>query len=334
VTAWLPLVRAQDAAVETLRRALASGRVHHAYRFDGPDGVGKELAAFGLAQALVCERRSEGSADACGVCRACIRAVPKEGAAVPLHPDIVPIERGLYDPAAIGRRTPEAQDISIDQIRTLVLARAAFPPHEGRAKVFIVRRADELSVPAANALLKTLEEPGAKSHFVLLTSAPDALLPTVLSRTQRVRFGPLPESVIADLLARRGVPEDRAKSLARLSAGSMANALLLDDPDASAARDHFVTSALDALDARDAGAALAVAEDAKKVSKTVLTSQIQALAGALGERGRMLTSKADAGCDLAAARYVLALAAIREIEANASVQLAMEAMLLRMRAVG
>src|SRR5579863_9374767 len=100
MVALLSTVRAQPTAIETLRRALASGRVHHAYLFDGPEGVGKERAAFGLAQALVCERRPEGTADACGACKACLRAVPKSADSAPIHPDVVVLERGLYDPAA------------------------------------------------------------------------------------------------------------------------------------------------------------------------------------------------------------------------------------------
>src|SRR5437588_7009779 len=102
MAALLATVRGQPTAVETLRRALASGRVHHAYLFDGPKGVGKERAAFGLAQALVCERRQPASADACGVCKACVRAVPSPAQGRPVHPDVVVLERGLYDAAAIG----------------------------------------------------------------------------------------------------------------------------------------------------------------------------------------------------------------------------------------
>src|SRR5277367_6117776 len=134
----LSTVLGQASAVETLRRSLAADRVHHAYLFDGPDGVGKERAAWGLAQSLVCERRSAGQSDACGECSACTRAVPRPDAKTANHPDVTVLERGLYDPATIGRKSPEAQDISIDQVRTLVLARAAFPPYEGRAKVFII----------------------------------------------------------------------------------------------------------------------------------------------------------------------------------------------------
>jgi DNA polymerase-3 subunit delta' len=327
----LSTIQAQPTAVETLRRALAGGRVHHAYLFDGPDGVGKERTAFGLAQALVCERRAEGSADACGACRACARAVPREGEGRPLHPDVVVLERGLYDPAAIGRRTPETQEISIDQVRTLVLARAAFPPHEGRAKVFIVRRAEELSISAANALLKTLEEPGARTHFVLLSSTADSLLPTIRSRTQRVRFGPLPDAVVAELLAGRGVERAQADEIARLAGGSMAMATLLNDPEASARRDEFVTRALAVLEARDLGGAYELAEEAKKGDKATLVAQIEALAAALATQARSTVDSADRRAEAAASRHALALAAVQQLDGNASAQLTVEAMLLKMR---
>jgi len=328
----LSRVLAQPTAVETLRRALASGRVHHAYLFDGPEGVGKELAAFGLAQALVCERLAATGA-ACGDCRACLRAVPRPKETRPLHPDVVVLERGLYDPATIGRRSPETQDISIDQVRTLVLARAAFGPHEGRAKVFIVRRAEQLSVAAANALLKTLEEPGARTHFVLLTSVPDELLPTIRSRAQRVRFGALPDEVVAELLVARGVEGSEAAETARFAGGSMAMALELADPDASARRRDFVSRGLAALDARDLQASLELAEDAKKLDKGVLVGLIEAFAGALGVRACSAASADGRLAEVSAEQHALALSAVRQIEANASTQLAVEAMLMKMRAV-
>ena len=108
-------LRAQETALKTIDFALESERVHHAYLFVGPDGVGKELAAFGLAQALVCERRGDGGSvglfgaepkrvRACGECSACQRAVPREDLRRPIHPDVVVIERGLYAPQAIGKK--------------------------------------------------------------------------------------------------------------------------------------------------------------------------------------------------------------------------------------
>jgi DNA polymerase-3 subunit delta' len=329
----LSTVQAQSTAIETLRRALSAGRVHHAYLFEGPEGVGKERAAFGLAQALVCERRAAGGADACGACSACTRAVPRPGETRPVHPDVVVLERGLYDPATIGRRTPETQDISIDQVRTLVLARAAFAPHEGRAKVFVVRRAEELSTSAANALLKTLEEPGPRTHFVLLSSTPDALLPTIRSRTQRVRFGALPDAVVKALLAERGVETRRAAEIAALAGGSMAAALTLGDPEACARREEFVSRAVAALDAADAGPLLDVAEEAKKGDKATLIEQLGALASALAAQSRAAVGASDRSALVAANRHSLVLDALEQLDGNAAPQLAVEAMLFKMRAV-
>jgi DNA polymerase-3 subunit delta' len=331
MTGLLSTVRAQSTAVDTLRRALTANRVHHAYLFEGADGVGKERTAFGLAQALVCERRAPGSPDACGVCRACVRAVPRPGEGRPLHPDVVVLERGLYEPALIGRRTPETQDLSIDQVRALVLARAAFPPVEGRAKVFLVRRAEELSPPAANALLKTLEEPGPRTYFVLLSAVADALLPTIRSRTQRVRFGPLPDDVVAELLSAQAV--ENSAAIAAIAGGSMAHAILLSDPEASARREEFVSLAMAALSARDLGPALDLAEEAKKVGKEGSTAQLEALAAALAAVARAGASSEERTADVAAARHDLARAAVHQLEANASTQLALETMLIKMRAV-
>ncbi len=343
-TDLLSRVRAQETALRTIEWALESGRIHHAYLFVGPDGVGKELAAFGLAQALVCERR--GAAEepglfgpstspprtrACGTCSACTRAVPREDTRRPVHPDVVVIERGLYTPQTIGRKTQETQDISIDQIRTLVLSRAAFAPHEGRAKVFVIRRAEELSVSAANALLKTLEEPGANTHFVLLTSQPEALLPTILSRTQRVRFAPLPDEVVTELLVEAGVEANRAREVARLAGGSVEAGLLLADPEESEARERFVASALAATTSASIEPVLAVAESAKK-DKDRLPAHIAALASAFAARAAEAARQGRPDAEALAMRGRFALLALEHLAANGSPQLVVEGMLMRMRA--
>jgi DNA polymerase-3 subunit delta' len=325
--ALLEDVLAQPTAIGTLKRALSSGRVHHAYLFDGPAGVGKELAAFGLAQALVCERRPAFGDRACGTCGACSRAAPGEGG-LPRHPDVTVLERGLYQPAQIGRRTEETQDLSIDQVRTLVLARAAFPPHEGRAKVFVVRRAEELSQAAANALLKTLEEPIDRTYFVLLSATPHALLPTIRSRTQRVRFAPLPDDAVTAALERRGVRVEMARAAAALAGGSVESALVLCDAEEAAARAEFVERALRALDSPDLGLALELAEEAKR-SKEGLEVRLLALANSFGEEARALRGRSS---DVAAKRHPLVLAALRELDRNASAQLVVESMMVRMRA--
>ncbi|HEY1957856.1 MAG TPA: DNA polymerase III subunit delta' [Polyangiaceae bacterium] len=318
----LETLRAQDAAAETIRRALRTRRVHHAYLFDGPDGVGKELAAFALAQALVCAQPRE-DGEACGTCSACVRSAPDPKTRRPKHPDIVVLERALYEPAQIGRRTPETQDLSIDQVRTLVLSHAAYAPHEGRARVFIVRRAEELSIAAANALLKTLEEPIDKMHFILLTSQPDALLPTILSRVQRVRFAPLGEPVVVALLTERGVAREVAERVAPLSDGSMEAALALCDEDATAAREAFVASALEAMEGRTLAATLDLGEREKR-DKVTLRTNLLALAARLAQ-------VAKSGDERFAERYAHVLQALRDLDANASPQLTIESLFVRMR---
>lgn len=339
----LSKVRAQEAALRTIDFALESERIHHAYLFVGPDGVGKELTAFGLAQALVCERRGGAPTmglfgaepkrvRACGECSACLRAVPREELRRPMHPDVVVIERGLYAPQAIGKRTPETQDISIDQVRTLVLARSAFAPHEGRAKVFIVRRAEELSVSAANALLKTLEEPGDRTHFILLTSQPEALLPTILSRTQRVRFAPLPDEVVSELLVASGIDAERAAEVTRLAGGSVEAGALMADPEESEARSAFIDGALAATQAPGVEGVLSLAEAAKK-EKDRLPTLIAALASTLAARAAEAARAGRPEAEALATRGRFALNALEHLAGNGSAQLVVEAMLTRMRAV-
>jgi DNA polymerase-3 subunit delta' len=344
VSDLLSQLRAQDTALRTIDWALESNRVHHAYLFVGPNGVGKELAAFGLAQALVCEKRDEPASASlfgdvgakrirgCGACSPCLRAVPRDDTRRPIHPDVVVLERGLYAPQTLGRRTVETQDISIDQIRTLVLARAAFAPHEGRAKVFVMRRAEELSVSAANSLLKTLEEPGARTHFVLLTSQPEALLPTILSRTQRVRFAPLPDEVVVELLIAAGIEAERARAVARLAGGSVEAGLSLADPEESDARDAFVERAFAASStSQGIEAVLAVAEAAKK-EKDRLPAYLAALAAAFAARAAEAARTGSPEAEAIATRGRFALGALEHLAANGSAQLVVEAMLTRMRA--
>jgi len=339
VSDLLGQVRAQEAAVGTLRRGLANGRVHHALLFDGPPGVGKELAAFGLAQALVCERREPGVDRACGACSACKRALPpKDPSGLPLHPDVVLLERGLHEPARIGRRTPETQDISIDQIRALVLARAAFGPHEGRAKVFVVRRAEELSTSAANALLKTLEEPGDRTHFVLLTQNRDWLMPTILSRTQRVRFGHLPDDVVLALLRERGVSAEDAAQAARLAAGSFEAALELVDQGALADKQAFVDAALAALDDKSSLSLVELAEQEKKDARGrgALAEKLGALAAALHARATKAVVEGRASArdvEVLTRQHALVLDAIVRLDGNASPQLVVESTWIAMRAL-
>lgn len=330
MVAILETVLGQRTAIETLQRGLASGRSHHAYLFEGPPGVGKERAAFGLAQALLCEQPTNAGL-ACGSCSACTRAAPKEPGGLSPHPDVVILERGLYEPAQIGRKSPESKEISIDQVRTLVLARAAFPPHEGRAKIFVVRRADELSISAANALLKTLEEPGRNTHFILLTSRKAALLSTIRSRTLSLRFGHLSNAVVARILVDRGVPETTAADIAELAGGSVETALALADPEGRSEIEAFVARMRDALAATDAGDGYALAEEGKK-GKAELPSLLAGLSLAFAKDARMATGRGDDDeADRSAQRYAMVEHALRRLHGNGSPQLVMEGLVIGLR---
>jgi DNA polymerase-3 subunit delta' len=161
-------VHGQDRVVARLRAAVAGNRVHHAYLFTGPTGAGKRRAALALASALNCLRAP---GEGCGECDACARIDAD------IHPDVVTIAR-----------EGAAQIVPIESVRHNVIARVGLPPHEAKVRMFLFDEATALQGAAANALLKTLEEPPARTMFALMTTAPEQLLPTIRSRCQRVHF--------------------------------------------------------------------------------------------------------------------------------------------------
>lgn len=185
-----------------LRRAIDSDHVAHAYLFAGPPGCGKSTTARALAAAMNCTARP---GHGCGDCEACTKI---DG---DIHPDVRTLER-----------QGAARIIPIDTIRREVLATVGMPPHEGRARFFLIEEAAAMQGPAANALLKTLEEPPARTHFVLGTSARDSLLPTIRSRCQTVSFQALPADVRAELSEGDEAAErlsELAEALASTAAG-------------------------------------------------------------------------------------------------------------------
>jgi DNA polymerase-3 subunit delta' len=318
-------IHGQGPAVETLVRALENGRVHHAYRFEGPAGVGKEMAAFALAQSLVC---TKGTPLGCGECGACQRAVrlAEEDPHVPLHPDVVLLGRGLYPAAVLGTASRESTGIGVEQIRRLVLSRVGFAPHEGRALVFIVREAEELTQQAANALLKTLEEPPLRTHFVLLTSRPRRLLDTVRSRTLSVRFGPLPDDVVEGILERHGRPKEHARS----AEGSAETALALSDEDAARAQAEFVGNALEAISAPTLEGAIAFAQG-RPEDRGDLRQNLLALCQHLAREAHEHLDGDARLASAAAKRYSMVHEALDAIERNGQPALALEAMITRFR---
>jgi DNA polymerase-3 subunit delta' len=241
----LDQVVGQDRIKSFLRAALQSRRVPHALLFHGPEGVGKHAAALAMAQALLCDQDPLGCGD-CAQCRRVARFT---------HPDVTGIfpapknisekdERSILDQWSSDpyrRQDPwPSATISIERIRTIRYD-AGMKSFEGGARVTLVADADRMRPEAANALLKILEEPPPRTYFILISSRPNALLPTIVSRCQQVRFDPLPETVIAPaLMSRCGLEESRANSIARLACGSFRRALEMLDEDIQARRDRAV----------------------------------------------------------------------------------------------
>jgi DNA polymerase III subunit delta' len=183
-------------ALDTLRRAFESGRAHHAYLLDGPSGVGKRTVADLVARSLLCERRQPGHP--CGQCGECRRVLAGS------HPDFIVL-------------APDGQFIKIEAVRQLSHV-FAFRSFEGGARVVIVDPAERLTDEAANALLKTLEEPPAGSYFFVVTANRSQLLPTIVSRCQHLAFSPLSSEDVARVLGRLGLRA--AAAAARYSGGS------------------------------------------------------------------------------------------------------------------
>src|SRR4051794_10145734 len=169
-------VRGQEHVVRALRNAVREDRVGHAYLFSGPRGTGKTSTARILAKALNCEHLDDGEPDA--TCESC-RSIE-----VGSSPDVVEMDA--------------ASNNGVDAMRDLT-ARVALGT-AGRRKVYIVDEVHMLSPAASNALLKTLEEPPAHVVFVLATTDPQKVLPTVRSRTQHYEFRLLPPAVLTEHL--------------------------------------------------------------------------------------------------------------------------------------
>ncbi len=234
--ALLARLETQPRVREFLARAVASGRASHAYLFVGAPGSGKLDAAWALAQALLCENGG------CGACDACVRVARHT------HPDV----HHLAPESATGYLIAQIRDLLDD---------VALAPIRAQRKVYIIERAEQLRANSANALLKTLEEPPAGVTFILLGTAQDTILPTIVSRCQCVPFRTISPVVAAhDVERATGLPLARCR-MAVAVAGSPARAeAFLKSADRQEAR-RVMLRALDALPRADEADILAAAKE-------------------------------------------------------------------------
>jgi len=191
----LSAIRGQERAVELLRRYLETGRVPPGLLFFGEDGIGKETAARAFSAALLC--RSPSGGDGCGECSDC-RLVRADS-----HPNVL-------------RIVPENLSISIDEIRRLQ-EELSLKSFSDRPRVVLIRPADRMTIQAANALLKTLEEPPRATHMILVAHRMSRLPVTIVSRCQKVPFVPLPTGVVESILG-AGPCADRSREDVRWAA--------------------------------------------------------------------------------------------------------------------
>lgn len=212
------MLRGHYSVLDRFRRTLRAGRLASTFLFVGPPGIGKKLFALQLAQGLLCERRPEERLDPCGECSACAQVLAGT------HPDVV-----------VVRKPADKNFIPLDlligdkehRMREGLCHDISLKPYSGRRKMAVIDDADYLNQEGANALLKTLEEPPPKSLLILIGTSEQRQLPTIRSRCQVVRFSPLAENDVAELLLSTGECSDEniARKAAALSGGSLAKAI-------------------------------------------------------------------------------------------------------------
>ncbi|HRI04570.1 MAG TPA: DNA polymerase III subunit delta' [Pyrinomonadaceae bacterium] len=246
-----------DNAKRSLKRLLVNGRVPNSLLFAGDEGVGKRQFALQVAKALVCKEPTDN--EACGVCAACRRAdvfvFPKsdkgddfEQVFFSEHPDV-------------GTVIPFKRNLRVNAIRDLE-REANFRPYEAEARFFIIDDAHKMNDAAANALLKTLEEPPATSYIFLITSRPDSLLPTIRSRCQLMRFAPVATDEIERfLIDDRAFTHDEARLAARLARGSVGRAVSIDVAKFKANRERMMGVLRNAVETGDRAALLRISEE-------------------------------------------------------------------------
>jgi DNA polymerase-3 subunit delta' len=324
-------IRGQQAALSILQRALDHDRLAQSYLFVGPSGVGKERVARELAHVRLCPSRGDHPPGKCEVLRRM-----EAGA----HPDV-----RVFPPRDEGNR-----NLQVEFVRDEILPLAKFAPFEAEAAFLIFPEAD-VSFPvqhaeAANALLKTLEEPRPGVHFLLLSERPDRLLTTIRSRCQRVRFAPLAADVLDAILTQHEVPETARRAAVALSGGRADVALSLSADERAERMLQWALSVDGAARERKPGALLGLGEELARSDDRDMALESLALfyrdvaAAAVGAEdaelafGHRAETIRERAASLSAADAAARVAAIEQtqqaLERNANAEVALDGLLFRL----
>jgi DNA polymerase-3 subunit delta' len=327
-------ILSQPGPVGALRGALERQQLAQAYLFEGPSGVGKQKTAMALACTAVCRQPEPG----CGTCEACRRVLALN------HPDV-----RVYEPREEGNR-----NIQVDLVRDEIVPFTQFAPFEADRAFLVFPRADvsfpEQHAEAANALLKSLEEPRPGIHFILLAERPDRLLPTIRSRCQRIRFRRLPAETIERILGGLEVEEGVKRVAAALASGQADRALELGQGQKAFALTELALRVDAAVEeARpgpllDLAAELARDDDLELILETLALYYRDLAAVSLDlspgqswaagrQQGSLQQRAGELGARRAADRAELVQRAAENLERNANTELQLDAMLFALGSV-
>lgn len=196
-----------DKVKDHLRKAIEYHKVSHAYILSGEEGMGRKTLARAFAMTLLCEKSDK---EPCMQCHACRQILSGN------HPDVIWVTH--EKPGSIG----------VDDIRTQINDTIYIKPYSSAYKIYMVDEAEKMTVQAQNALLKTIEEPPSYAVLILMTTNPEAFLPTILSRCIQLKLRPLKDSVVSTYLTQTmGVPEDKADIYAAFARGNLGKAIHL-----------------------------------------------------------------------------------------------------------